>query len=104
VKGAFSWGWVVPRVIGLAVDLALVFVVIRKPLRHAIADHFTRHGGMRPTFVPSIVILLFVSAAVTSNLGVFAIIGGFVIGVAIHDDRRFVEEWKLRTDIAAIQG
>ena len=79
---------------------------------------------MRPTFVPYIVILLFVSAAITSNLGVFAIIGGFVIGVALHDDRRFAEEWKrrvspigwafflpiffaytgLRTDVGAIQG
>ena len=39
---------------------------------------------MRPAFVPYIVILLFVSAAITSNLGVFAIIGGFVIGVALH--------------------
>ena len=54
----------------------------------------------------------------------FAIIGGFVIGVALHDDRRFVEEWKrrvspivgafflpiffaytgLRTDVGTIQG
>ena len=69
-------------------------------------------------------ILLFVSAAITSNLGVFAIISGFVIGVALHDDRRFVEEWKrrvspivwafflpiffaytgLRTDVGTIQG
>jgi Kef-type K+ transport system membrane component KefB len=124
VKGAFSWSWVVPRLAGLAVYLALVFLVMRWPLRRAITDHLTRHGGMRPTFVPYIVILLFISAAITSNLGVFAIIGGFVIGVAVHDDRRFVEEWKrrvwpivwvfflpiffaytgLRTDIAAIQG
>jgi Kef-type K+ transport system membrane component KefB len=79
---------------------------------------------MRPTFVPYIVVLLFASAAITSNLGVFAIIGGFVIGVAVHDDRHFVEEWKrrvspivwafflpiffaytgLRTDVGAIQG
>ncbi len=28
------------------------------------------------------------------NLGVFAIIGGFCIGVALHDDRNFVAEWK----------
>jgi Kef-type K+ transport system membrane component KefB len=42
------------------------------------------------------VVLLFASAAITSNLGVFAIIGGFVIGVAVHDDRHFVEEWKRR--------
>jgi len=124
VKGAFSWGWVVPRVVGLLVYLAIVFFVIRRPLRRAVADHLARYGGMRLTFVPYVVILLFVSAAITSNLGVFAIIGGFVIGVALHDDRRFVEEWKrrvspivwvfflpvffaytgLRTDIGAIQG
>ena len=81
-------------------------------------------AGCGSTVVPYVVILLFVSAAITSNLGVFAIIGGFVIGVALHDDRRFVEEWKrrvspivwvfflpiffaytgLRTDIGAIRG
>ena len=124
VKGAFSWGWAVPRVAGLAAYLALVFFVLRKPLRRAIADHLARHGEMRLTFVPYVVILLFASAAITSNLGVFAIIGGFVIGVAVHDDRQFVEEWKrrvspivwafflpiffaytgLRTDVGAIQG
>jgi len=124
VKGAFSWGWVVPRVVGLLAYLAIVFFVIRRPLRRAVADHLARYGGMRLTFVPYVVILLFVSAAITSNLGVFAIIGGFVIGVALHDDRRFVEEWKrrvspivwvfflpvffaytgLRTDIGAIHG
>jgi Kef-type K+ transport system membrane component KefB len=37
-----------------------------------------------------------VSAAITSNLGVFAIIGGFVVGVMLHDDRAFVAEWKTR--------
>jgi len=124
VKGAFSWGWAVPRVIGLAGYLTLVFLGIRKPLRRAIADHLARHGGMRLTFVPYVVILLFASAAITSNLGVFAIIGGFVIGVTVHDDRHFVEEWRrrvspivwafflpiffaytgLRTDVGTIQG
>jgi Kef-type K+ transport system membrane component KefB len=124
VRGAFSWGWAVPRIAGLVVYVAFVFLVVRTPLRRAIASHLARHGEMRPTFVPYVVILLFLSAAVTSNLGVFAIIGGFVIGVAVHDDRRFVEEWKrrvspivwvfflpiffaytgLRTDIGAIQG
>jgi Kef-type K+ transport system membrane component KefB len=124
VKGAFSWGWALPRVIGLAAYLVLVFFVVRKPLRRAIATHVARYGGLRLTAIPYIVIVLFISAAITSNLGVFAIIGGFVVGVALHDDRRFVEEWKrrvspivwafflpiffaytgLRTDIGTIQG
>lgn len=96
VKGAFSWGWVVPRVAGLAAYVALVFLVVRKPLGRAVARHVERHGELSLTAVPYIVILLFVSAAITSNLGVFAIIGGLVVGVALHDDRRFVGEWKRR--------
>src|SRR5262249_57808060 len=89
VRGTFSWGWVVPRLAGLAVYLAVVFFVLRKPLRRIVADHVARHGGMRLDFAPYIVILLFVSAAITSNLGVFAIIRRFVIRVALPDDREF---------------
>jgi Kef-type K+ transport system membrane component KefB len=124
VRGAFAWQWALPRLAGLFIYLVLVFFVLRKPLQRVIAGHLARHGGMQVTAVPYVVILLFVSAAITSNLGVFAIIGGFVIGVALHDDRRFVEEWRrrispivwafflpiffaytgLRTDIGTIQG
>ena len=124
VKGDFSWDWVLPRVLGLAGYVALVFWVLRRPLQRTIAAHLARYGELRLTAVPYIVMLLFVSAAITSHLGVFAIIGGFIIGVALHDDRRFVDEWRrrvspivwafflpvffaytgLRTDIGTIQG
>jgi len=96
VKGAFSWRWAVWRVAGLAVYLAGVFWIVRPVLKRAVARHLRHNGGMSLTLVPYILLLLFVSAAITSNLGVFAIVGGFVIGVALHDDRRFVEEWKRR--------
>jgi Kef-type K+ transport system membrane component KefB len=96
VKGAFSWGWALWRVAGLAVYLAGVFWIARPILKRLVAKHLRHHGGMSLTLVPYALLVLFVSAAITSNLGVFAIIGGFVIGVALHDDRRFVEEWKRR--------
>jgi Kef-type K+ transport system membrane component KefB len=124
VKGAFSWGWALQRVVGLAVYMAVVWLVVRKPLKRILANHVARHGGLRLNAVPYLLIVLFVSAAITSNLGVFAIIGGFAIGLALHDDRRFGEEWNrrvtpivwalflpiffaytgLRTDITTIQG
>ena len=124
VRGEFRWGWALPRVAGLAAYLFAVFFLLRKPLQRAIAGHLERHGGLRITAVPWILLLLFVSAMITSKLGVFAIIGGFAIGVALHDDRRFVEEWKrrvgpivqafflplffaytgLRTDVGTIEG
>jgi Kef-type K+ transport system membrane component KefB len=124
VKGAFTWGWALPRLMGLAAYLLGVFLVVRPLLKRFVAKHLQRHGGMRLTLVPYVLLLLFASATITSDLGVFAIVGGFVIGVALHDDRRFVEEWKrrvgpivqalflpiffaytgLRTDIGMIQG
>jgi Kef-type K+ transport system membrane component KefB len=124
VKGAFTWGWALPRIIGLAAYLIGVFFIVRPLLKRVVARHLERYGGMRLTLVPWVLLILFGSATITSNLGVFAIVGGFVIGVALHDDRRFVEEWKkrvspivqalflpiffaytgLRTDVGTIQG
>jgi Kef-type K+ transport system membrane component KefB len=51
---------------------------------------------MGPFLLTALLVVLFASAAITSNLKVFAIIGGFVIGVALHDDRVFAAEWKRR--------
>lgn len=91
-----TFSWALPRVGGLALYLAAVFIVLRPLLKRAIARHLDREGGLSLTAIGSMLVLLFLSGAVTSNLGVFAIIGGFVIGAALHDDRRFVEEWKRR--------
>ncbi len=88
--------WALPRVIGLAVYLVVVFRVVRPLLKRAVARHLDRHGGLRVPAIAWVLLLLFGSATITSNLGVFAIIGGFVMGAALHDERRFVEAWKLR--------
>jgi K+:H+ antiporter len=88
--------WVGPRVLGLLGYLAFVFVVVRPVLERAVAAHLERYGGLRTSGVASLLIVVFGSAAITSKLGVFAIIGGFVMGLSLHEDRRLVEEWKLR--------
>jgi Kef-type K+ transport system membrane component KefB len=96
VAGKFSLAWVLPRVGGLALFLAVVFLLLRPLLKRAIAGHLARHGSLQTTAVPWILLLLFICAAITSHLSVFAIIGGFVVGVALHDDREFVAQWKQR--------
>lgn len=96
VRGNASVSWVLPRLGGVGVYLLLAFLVARPLLKKAIARVMNRDGGLRISTIAFILILLFTSATITSNLGIFAIIGGFVIGVAIHDDRRFVAEWKSR--------
>jgi Kef-type K+ transport system membrane component KefB len=96
VQGQLAWGWALPRVAALAAYLGVVLLLLRPVLKRAVARHLDLHGGLRLSAVPWLLLLLFVSAAITSRIGVFAIIGGFVIGVALHDDRRFVEEWRRR--------
>jgi Kef-type K+ transport system membrane component KefB len=97
VEGSFSVSWVVTRFAGLVVYLAVVFLVARPLGKRAVTATLRKNGGrLSSSAIGCILIALFVSASITSNLGVFAIIGGFVIGVALHDDRAFVAEWKLK--------
>ena len=97
VEGAFSARWIATRATGLALYLVFVFVVARPIARRLIMRHLAaRNGTLSSTAIGIILIGLFTSAAITSNLGVFAIIGGFVVGVMLHDDRAFVAQWKER--------
>ena len=76
---------------------SLVFLVVRGRCSSApIGAHLARQRRAAADLRRSAILLivLFVSARDHLNLGVFAIIGGFVVGVALHDDRRFVAEWK----------
>jgi Kef-type K+ transport system membrane component KefB len=84
------------RIAALVAYAAFVFLVARPPLKRWIASHLAKNGELRTSAVATLLIILFLSGAVTSNIGVFAIIGGFLVGAALHDDRRFVGEWRSR--------
>jgi Kef-type K+ transport system membrane component KefB len=96
VSGQFDPAWIGVRLAGLAAYVAAVFLVARPLLKRFVARSLARHGGLTPQLLAVLLVALFVSAAITSTLHVFAIIGGFVVGVALHEDRRFVAEWKRR--------
>jgi Kef-type K+ transport system membrane component KefB len=98
--------------------------VVRPLLEKWLAKDIAKRGGLGLPTIAVMLIVVLCSAAITSSLGVFAIIGGFLIGLALHDNRRFVALWKqrvsplvmmlllpvffaytgLRTDIGALDG
>jgi Kef-type K+ transport system membrane component KefB len=80
----------------LVVYVAFVLLVARPLLKRFVGTHLRRHGGLQASAVAVMLLVVFASASITSLIGVFAIIGGFVMGAALHDDRRFVDEWKTR--------
>ncbi len=85
------------RIAGLFVYIAVLFMVARPLIQKLINRHLAKHEGeLQNTGIAWLIILLLASAIITSNLGVFAIIGGFAVGIALHENRQFVEEWKKR--------
>jgi Kef-type K+ transport system membrane component KefB len=95
-RGQFEAFWIGWRLAALGAYLVAVFFVLRPLLEAFVRRERARGRSLGPGLVTTILVVLFASAAVTSKLHVFAIIGGFVIGVALHGDRVFVEEWKQR--------
>jgi len=96
VTSNFSLSSLSFRIIALVIFLAVVFGAVRKPLGHYIVSQIRRRGAMTADVLALILIVLLISALITSYLGVFAIIGGFIIGVALHEEREIVDEWKNR--------
>jgi Kef-type K+ transport system membrane component KefB len=97
VTAQFALGPFALRVLLLGLYLVAVFLIARRPLKRAIAARMDRAGGqLDGGTIGLLLIVLFLSALITSHLGVFAIIGAFALGVSLHEDRRFVAEWRAR--------
>jgi Kef-type K+ transport system membrane component KefB len=97
VRGQFSGGWLAFRLGALGLFVVAMIFVVRPLLKAAVQRHLQRHDGqLQPSAVAAILLVLLSAGLLTSLLGVFAIIGGFVVGAVLHDDRAFVEQWKQR--------
>jgi Kef-type K+ transport system membrane component KefB len=69
---------------------------VRRVLRFVV-DRFDVSAHPLPQDLMAIILVsIFASAMATSALGIFAIFGGFMMGVLLHDQRRLVEAWKHR--------
>ena len=83
------------RIAGLVGYLLFIFLIARRFLQRLVQKHLAKHGGeLQNIGIAWLIIVLLISSIITSKLGVFAVIGGFIIGVALHNNRNFVTEWK----------
>lgn len=84
------------KIAGVGAFIFVVIFIVRPFFKKWISHKLAQDGHLKETTVGWILLMLLVSAATTSNLGVFAIIGGLIVGIALHENREFVSEWKLR--------
>ena len=88
-----------PLAFALKVALVLGFGLLwgfgLRPLARRLIRHLQRDGDdLPPNLLGSVLALVFVSAMATYQLGIFAIFGGFIMGVILHDEARFVRAWR----------
>jgi Kef-type K+ transport system membrane component KefB len=94
----FSW---LPF-LGQTVLIILYFVVLMKVVGPLIIRAWRKQcvKYQTETFTPGFLVLLFctlfVSALITSKLGIFAIFGAFAFGVALHSEPALVKAWRER--------
>lgn len=82
-------------VLVLGFFLASWFVI--RPVMKRILHRCDAHSGVLSHNLLGIVLAgIFLSAMTTYQLGIFAIFGGFMMGVLLHDEHAFVRAWTTR--------
>lgn len=81
--------------IGLVAGYVLLCIFVVRPLLKAAVRRFYPDAhSLSPNLIGGLLILIFLSAIATYQLGIFAIFGGFMMGVILFDEKRLVDAWR----------
>ncbi|RZL01834.1 MAG: sodium:proton antiporter [Rubrivivax sp.] len=88
-----------PMAFGVKVLMVGAFFVlswyVARPLVKRLAHRFKeRNDALPPVLMGVLLAVMFAAAIATYQLGIFAIFGGFMAGVILHDETELVEAWK----------
>ena len=89
--GAFSL-----RVLLIALFGVFSWLVVRPLVRRALVRLAPADGSLGNHQMGILLVLVFAGGMATYQLGIFAIFGGFMAGVLLHDDRKLVGAWNAR--------
>jgi Kef-type K+ transport system membrane component KefB len=86
---------------GLKIALVALFAWacvkgVRPLLKRAVRRSNPRDGKMSANLLGGMLGVIFPGAMTTSAIGIFAIFGGFLMGVILYDEAEFVAAWRIR--------
>jgi Kef-type K+ transport system membrane component KefB len=97
VAANFDMVMFLARIAGVALFVAVMLALVRPFLSRWVAGRMAKEGGtLDASTIAGLLLVLLGAAIITSNLGIFAIIGGFIVGHCLQNDRAFVAQWKMR--------
>jgi len=87
---------------GFKVFLVVAFMlgcwyVVRPALKWLVRRARPQNGRLSSNLLGILLTTIFLAAMATHLIGIFAIFGGFIMGVILHDEHEFVVAWKERT-------
>jgi Kef-type K+ transport system membrane component KefB len=81
------------RVALVAAYVLLCLFAVRPLLKRAVRWSHPQDGRLPPNLLGGLLVLVFLSAIATYQLGIFAIFGGFMMGVILFDEPELVRAW-----------
>jgi Kef-type K+ transport system membrane component KefB len=70
--------------------------LVRPLLKNAIRRSNPQGGGMSANLLGGLLVVIFIAAMTTYQIGIFAIFGGFMMGVILFDEPELVAAWRER--------
>lgn len=93
---AFQVGPLLLQITGIVVYYFVMMKVVGPLLRKLYQKVATADDDLPASFLAVLLVTLFLSCLVTHELGIFTIFGAFLLGVALHQERRLVDAWSGR--------
>lgn len=93
-SGLVPWSFGL-HVLGVLLFGVLCWWVVRPLLRRLVRSQLAQadERELPATLMGGVIAAVFLAGMTTYQLGIFAVFGGFMIGVLLHQERRFVQAW-----------
>lgn len=80
----------------VGVFFAASWLIVRPLMKRILRRCNAGSGALSNNLLGIVLAAIFMSAMTTYQLGIFAIFGGFMMGVLLHDEHAFVKTWRAR--------
>lgn len=81
-------------ILSIMLFVAVCVFAVRPLMKFSIRHYRTQQDPLTGNLMGIIIFMIFLSAMSTYKIGIFAIFGGFVLGVLVHDEPEFVKAWR----------
>lgn len=86
-----SLGWII---LSITIYIAVCWLAIRPLMKMLIKRLGAPAEPLTGNVLGAMIVLIFLSAMTTYKIGIFAIFGGFMLGVLVYDESAFVSAWR----------